>query len=95
MWVDLMMVDTKSDLNVYKEGILSEEAVGVADAGASSSSCCKPAPAPKQSGAYSLLLGQLAMMLTMARLLWSRSRRDSQSVHGQCVPRETEDARSE
>jgi len=59
-----MIVDTKSDLNVYKEGILSEEAVDVADAGASSSSCCKPTPAPKQGGCCGAGAGETAKVST-------------------------------
>lgn len=48
--VDVVIVDTKKDLNVYKEGIITAAA---ADAGTDATeekeekSCCKPAPPPK------------------------------------------------
>lgn len=69
----MVFVDTKSDLNVYKEGILSQDAVDVADAGAA---CCaakpkpKPKPELKENGKFPLRLCWFAI-LTAVRLLRS------------------------
>lgn len=46
--VDVVIVDTKKDLNVYKEGIITAAADAGTDAAEEErKSCCKPAPPPK------------------------------------------------
>lgn len=64
--VDVMIVDTKKDLNIYKEGIINAAGAGEKKKG----SCCKPAPkaccgaapevAPKAAGIADYDLNEFA-----------------------------------